>query len=309
MKGNEYVQGKRGKEHLAITAELLDVLREVNLNSSWKTGSSKFSKTKTGCMRPESKYSNIMTEQDLDRLFNKSKEKVKLRTEAVAVDCSLSQPEAPRCRDFTAIRFLHLDDDYDKMLTGLPVRCNEKENMKGGGRDEADLTVKFKKDYIVGKVIGEGAYASVRVAVYKPENRKIAIKAYEKGKIKEAQRKKTVKREIKILQLVDHPNIVKIYDVVETNNHVNIIMEYLPGISLGTSLKQQSSQRFPEPAAKTIIRELAAALKYLHARNIAHRDIKLENVILDEQQSPKLIDFGFSTCIERNKKVRMALGR
>jgi serine/threonine protein kinase len=148
-------------------------------------------------------------------------------------------------------------------------------------REDADLTIRFKRDYMVGKVIGEGAYASVRVAVYKPENRKIAIKAYEKSKIREPQRKKTVRREIKILQMVTHPNIVQLFDVVETNNHVNIVMEYLPGISLGTSLKQQPSQRFLEQPCRQIIRELAGALKYLHQRNIAHRDIKLENVILD----------------------------
>ena len=56
------------------------------------------------------------------------------------------------------------------------------------------MTSKFKKDYLVGKVIGEGAYASVRVALYKPENKKIAIKTYEKGKIKETPRKKSVRR-------------------------------------------------------------------------------------------------------------------
>jgi MAP/microtubule affinity-regulating kinase len=111
-------------------------------------------------------------------------------------------------------------------------------------RDHTDLTLKFKQNYIVGKVIGEGAYALVRVAIFKPDNKKIAIKAYEKGKIKEIPRKKTVRREIKILQSLDHPNIVKILDVVETNNHLNIIMEYLPGISLGVSLKQQPNQRF-----------------------------------------------------------------
>jgi len=103
--------------------------------------------------------------------------------------------------------------------------------------------------------------------------------------------------------MVTHPNIVQLFDVVETNNHVNIVMEYLPGISLGTSLKQQPSQRFLEQPCRQIIRELAGALKYLHQRNIAHRDIKLENVILDEKLTPKLIDFGFSTCIEKNKKV------
>jgi len=56
------------------------------------------------------------------------------------------------------------------------------------------LTAKFKKDYIIGKIIGEGAYASVRVAVFKPTNQKIAIKAYEKSKIREPARKKTVRR-------------------------------------------------------------------------------------------------------------------
>lgn len=106
-----------------------------------------------------------------------------------------------------------------------------------------------------------------------------------------------MRREIKILQSIDHPNIVKILDVVETNNHLNIIMEYLPGISLGVSLKEQPNQRFSEGNCKIIIKELAHALKYLHERNIAHRDIKLENIILDEKIRPKIIDFGFSTCI------------
>ena len=67
---------------------------------------------------------------------------------------------------------------------------------------------------MVGKVIGEGAYASVRVAIYKPTNKKIAIKVYEKNKIKEIQRKKAVRREIKIMQNLNHPNIVHILDVV-----------------------------------------------------------------------------------------------
>lgn len=87
-----------------------------------------------------------------------------------------------------------------------------------------DLTAEFKKDYIVGRVVGEGAYASVRVATYKPLGKKVAIKVYEKVKLKEPQRKKSVRREIRILQMLDHPNIVKILDVVETNNHLNIIM-------------------------------------------------------------------------------------
>ena len=74
-------------------------------------------------------------------------------------------------------------------------------------------------------------------------NKKIAIKVYEKDKIKELQRKKSIRREIKILQLLNHPNIVKIHDVVETNNHLNIIMEYLSGPSLGSYLRAQNTSK------------------------------------------------------------------
>lgn len=85
----------------------------------------------------------------------------------------------------------------------------------------------------------------MRVAIYKPHDKKIAIKIYEKAKIQEPQRKKSVKREIKILELLNHPNIVKILDVVETNNHLNIVMEYLSGTSLGAFLKSQPSNKIP----------------------------------------------------------------
>ena len=99
------------------------------------------------------------------------------------------------------------------------------------------------------------------------------------------------------MQNLSHQNVVHILDVVETNNHLNIAMEFLPGMSLGTYLKAQSNGRILEKECKVIFRGLAEALVYMHAKNIAHRDIKLENIILKEDLSPKFIDFGFSTCI------------
>ena len=75
--------------------------------------------------------------------------------------------------------------------------------------------------------------------------------------------------------MLNHPNIVKIHDVVETNNHLNIIMEYLPGISLGSYLKNQPHKKVSEKNCKIIFKQLAKALAYMHSHCIAHRDIKL----------------------------------
>jgi MAP/microtubule affinity-regulating kinase len=107
---------------------------------------------------------------------------------------------------------------------------------------------------------------------------------------------------------LNHPNIVKIYDVVETNNHLNIAMEYLAGHSLGTYLKAQPSGKIGERACRNIFGQIARAVAYLHRLNIAHRDIKLENVILDKELTPKLIDFGFSTCIEAGLGIKLFCG-
>lgn len=84
-------------------------------------------------------------------------------------------------------------------------------------------------------------------------------------------------------------------------------MEYLPGISLGAYLKAQPNKKVSEKNCKIIFKQLVKALAYMHSHNIAHRDIKLENIILDENLTPKLIDFGFSTCIESVKKVLLKI--
>ena len=61
-----------------------------------------------------------------------------------------------------------MDDDFDKFLTGIEMNILLKENKKMEEDSKIDLTKKFKQDYLVGKIIGQGAYASVRVAIYKP---------------------------------------------------------------------------------------------------------------------------------------------
>jgi len=160
----------------------------------------------------------------------------------------------------------------------------------------------------IGKQIGQGAYATVRTAFDKQLNVKVALKIYDKSKLFEPQRQKSVQREMKILEKLDHPNIVKLYAAFDTRRHVVLEMENIQGLSLHGFLKTHSNRRLDELEAKRIFRQIVNGISYCHSKSIAHRDIKLENLLLDEKNNIKIIDFGFSTCMPNTKKIRIFCG-
>lgn len=132
-----------------------------------------------------------------------------------------------------------------------------------------------------------------------------ALKIYSK-QILTASRKKSILREIRLLQLCNHKNIIKIYDALETNNHVNLLLELVSGTSLSKIFR---AKPFPMPEAKNIIYQMATTLNYLHKLHISHRDIKLENVLyMPGTKQIKLIDFGFSTLFNKEIKKKMFCG-
>jgi len=155
-------------------------------------------------------------------------------------------------------------------------------------------------DYIVGKEIGKGAYAIVKSAIHKLSNKKIAIKIYEKYNLIDPQRKCNFKKEIDILKKIDHSNIIKLYDVIDTTKQLLIIMELATGISLLNYLKAKPNRRMDESETKEIFYQIIKAITYLHSKNIVHRDVKLENIIIDNKYI-KIIDFGFATFHQTNK--------
>lgn len=93
-----------------------------------------------------------------------------------------------------------------------------------------------------------------------------------------------------------------IIDLVETRNHINIIMEYCPGRDIYSNMKMKFNRKLEEKEAKIIFYQLMAGLDLIHQTGIAHRDIKLENILVDIRNAntnevySKIIDFGFSTC-------------
>lgn len=118
--------------------------------------------------------------------------------------------------------------------------------------------------------------------MHKDTNEKIACKIYEKFKLLEPNRRKGVKREIKIMEKLNHENIAKLYEAFDTLKQVYLIVEYAGGGSLHSYLKSKSNRQMPEPEAKFLFKQVVKAINYCHQRSITHRDIKLENILLNE---------------------------
>jgi MAP/microtubule affinity-regulating kinase len=163
------------------------------------------------------------------------------------------------------------------------------------------------ENYTIGIKLGDGPYSVVHLATEKATKNRVAIKFYEKAKLSDVRKKSGVKREIEILQKLSHPHIVTLYDVIDNSKNVCLVMEYASG-SLRQHLRSRATRRLDEPESKRIFRQLLSALDYCHMQNITHRDIKLENILLDDNNNVKLIDFGFATCMPKYKKTKLFCG-
>jgi len=106
----------------------------------------------------------------------------------------------------------------------------------------------------MGTKLGEGAYAIVRSCTDKRTRDKIAMKIYDKYKLSDPQKKRSVSREITLLKKFDHPNIVKFYDSIDTNRTINLVMEQAKGKSLYSYLKTKQHRRVDEALAKMIFK-------------------------------------------------------
>ena len=164
-------------------------------------------------------------------------------------------------------------------------------------------------DYTIGNTVGAGAYGVVKYGVHKVTEQKVAIKIYEKSKLTDPSRLKSVQTETKILSKLDHPGIVKLYQYFDTSKCIYIILEFVSGYSLATLLKRKVNHRLEEYEANKYFRELLSAIDYCHSVGIAHHDIKLENTLIDQTSNRvKLIDFGFASSSSSEKKIKTFCG-
>ncbi len=151
-----------------------------------------------------------------------------------------------------------------------------------------------KNFYLYGRQIGHGAFGKVNIALHVASGRLVAIKTFNKKNLKKKNAKQKIQNEIEMLSRLRHPFINQILDSFETDTHIFIVMEYICGDLLGFIRKRG---KLSETVSKIIFKQLIEGLKYIHHKKIVHRDIKLDNILIDLSNTIKICDFGVSRKI------------
>lgn len=197
---------------------------------------------------------------------------------------------------------------------------NEKElvDLKGPISNEIFFSVKttpVTEDYDIKHVLGEGSFGQVKLVVHKRNKIERAMKIIKKQGVSEEEKEQMFK-EVSILKSLDHPNIIKIFDMYEDDMNIYLVIEqtstYLRYCSGGELFDRiQKINYFSEAEAAKYIKQLLSAISYLHAKNIVHRDLKAENLLFENDTpdaSLKLIDFGVSCEFLKGHKLKETLG-
>lgn len=149
--------------------------------------------------------------------------------------------------------------------------------------------------YELGRLLGQGTFAKVYYARNANTSQSVAIKMIDKEKVLKVGLMDQIKREISVMQLVRHPNIVQLYEVMATKTKIYFVMEYVKG---GELFNQIAKGRLEEDIARKHFQQLIRAVKFCHNRGVYHRDLKPENLLLDENGNLKVSDFGLSALSE-----------
>ncbi|KAG1347691.1 CBL-interacting protein kinase 7 [Cocos nucifera] len=146
--------------------------------------------------------------------------------------------------------------------------------------------------YELGRLLGRGTFAKVYYARSLADGSGVAVKVLDKPEVVETGMASRVLREVSAMRRLSHPNILKLHEVMATKSKIYLVMEHAAGGDLLSLMARRG--RLAEPVARRYFQQLVAALRYCHARGVAHRDIKPQNLLLDRHGNLKVSDFGLS---------------
>lgn len=216
---------------------------------------------------------------------------------------------------------LYKDINNDKDFESKKKKHNNESNDKNIGinnyfSEESEKLIKYIKNYYslnndypssdisfykFGRVIGKGAFGKVNIGLHILTGRIVAIKSFNKTKFTDEKYRNKIMNEINLMKNLRHFSVVKLLDTIETDKYILLIMENILGGDLLTFIKKRN--KLPEKVAKFIFKQLLQSIKYIHSKNIVHRDIKLDNILIDLHNNIKLCDFGVGKNIVNNQEL------
>lgn len=164
----------------------------------------------------------------------------------------------------------------------------------------------LKHRYEVMETLGKGTYGKVKKAVERASLRTVAIKSIRKEHITEELERIHIQREIEITSSLRHSNIIRFHEVFESRDKIVIVMEYASRGELYDYIQER--RRLPETEARSIFRQITSAVHYCHKNGVVHRDLKLENILLDQDLNVKLADFGLSNNFQKGTLLQTYCG-
>ena len=164
------------------------------------------------------------------------------------------------------------------------------------------------EEYLITKELGKGSYAVVKLAKHRVTKEKFAIKIYTKESLLDPQKRNTVKNEINILKQLNHINIMKLYEVIDSSKYLYLVLEYIKGISLLEVIKEEKLHYIEQKRAIKLFLQIVKGISYCQSKNINHRDIKLENILVLQNDIIKIIDFGFAVKGNRDTYQKLFCG-
>ncbi|KAI3742781.1 hypothetical protein L1987_60477 [Smallanthus sonchifolius] len=153
--------------------------------------------------------------------------------------------------------------------------------------------------YEIGKLLGHGNFAKVYHGRNLVTGMSVAIKIIDKKKVLKAEMMTHIKREISVMRLVKHPNIVRLHEVLASKTKIYFILEYVKG---GELFDRLAKGKLKEDAARNYFQQLISAVGFCHSRGVYHRDLKPENLLLDDEGNLKVSDFGLSALAETKRQ-------
>ncbi|KAG6484499.1 hypothetical protein ZIOFF_053017 [Zingiber officinale] len=183
-------------------------------------------------------------------------------------------------------------DTWESKPSALPGVNSSMETKEGGGKI-------VMQRFELGRLLGQGNFAKVYYARNLKTGQGVAIKVFDKEKLMRVGLIERTKREISVMRLVRHPNVVHLFEVMASKRKVYFVMEHVKG---GELFDKIAKGKLDEDVARKYFQQLVIAVDYCHSRGIYHRDLKPENLLLDENGNLKVSDFGLSAVADSKRQ-------